>query len=83
MSAAALNSQLFLEIPRREQIRTPRGFNSMDSRSERYRECAAECERMASGVSDPAIKALYLDLAKQWRAMAEQADMLDRERPTP
>ena len=55
----------------------------MDSRSQRYRECAVECERMASGVSDPAIKALYLDLAKQWRAMAEQADMLDRERPTP
>jgi hypothetical protein len=55
----------------------------MDSRAQRYRECAVECERMASGVSDPSIKALYLDLAKQWRAMAEQADILDRERLKP
>jgi hypothetical protein len=55
----------------------------IDSRSQRYRECAAECERMASGVSDPSIKALDLDLAEQWRAMAEQAAILDRERPQP
>jgi len=35
----------------------------MSERVDRYRECAAECERMARGVSDPAIVKLYLDLA--------------------
>ena len=55
----------------------------MSERVDRYRECAAECERMARGVSDPAIVKLYLDLAEQWHQMAEQAEILDSERPKP
>jgi hypothetical protein len=53
----------------------------MSERVDRYRDCAAECERMARGVSDPAIAKIYLDLAEQWREMAKQAEILDRERP--
>jgi hypothetical protein len=53
----------------------------MSERAERYRENASECERMAHGVSDPSIKAIYTDLAQQWWKMAEQVEILDRERP--
>jgi hypothetical protein len=52
----------------------------MSLRAERYRSRAAECEQTAEKVRDPATKALHLDLAREWRNLARQAEALDRER---
>jgi hypothetical protein len=52
----------------------------MTVRVERYLEKAAHCEQAAERVADPVTKALYLDLASQWRQLAQQAETLDRER---
>ena len=50
----------------------------MGERTDRYRENAVECERMAMLVTDQTIRSIYLDLAKQWTAMAEDAEGLER-----
>jgi hypothetical protein len=50
----------------------------MDERAEACRKKAMECERMAMASSDAALRFMYLDLAKQWREMAEQAEYFDR-----
>jgi hypothetical protein len=52
----------------------------MSLRAERYRTRAAECDQAAQELREPATKALYLDLARQWRNLARQATALDRER---
>jgi hypothetical protein len=41
-------------------------------------EKAAECERRSALASDEAIRKTYLDLAIQWRSMANQAQDLQR-----
>ena len=50
----------------------------MGERTDRCRENAVECERMAMLVTDETIRTIYLDLAKHWTAMAEEADELER-----
>jgi hypothetical protein len=50
----------------------------MGERTDRCRENAVECKRMATFVTDQTIRSIYLDLAKQWTAMAEDAEELDR-----
>jgi hypothetical protein len=45
----------------------------MSSRAEDYKQRAAECEHAATHG-----KAVYLELAHQWRELARQAEMLDR-----
>jgi hypothetical protein len=52
----------------------------MDARAERYRKKAVQCEHTAHSLNDPATKALFLDLAHQWRRLARQVEMLDGER---
>jgi hypothetical protein len=52
----------------------------MSERSDRFRQKAAECERMARGVTDRSAKATYLDLAKQWSELAQTAEDLEREK---
>jgi hypothetical protein len=47
---------------------------------QRYLERAAHCEQAAAQVADPLTKALYLDLAYQWRDLAQRAETLDRQR---
>ena len=50
----------------------------MGKRTDKCREKAVECERMATLVTDETIRSVYLDLAKQWTAMAEDAEGLER-----
>jgi hypothetical protein len=41
---------------------------------------AADCEEWAEKLADhPKLKASYLDLARLWRAMAEETDKIDAE----
>jgi len=35
-----------------------------------------ECQRLAMAASDTTIRQIYLDLAQQWRELAEQAEQL-------
>jgi len=58
-------------------------LNRMSSRTDCLMENAAKCDRMATIVSDQTIRAIYSNLAMQWREMAFRAEMLDRERPKP
>jgi len=54
----------------------------MVSRTERYLAKAAQCESAATSAADRAMMALYLylELARQWRQLANQVETLDRER---
>jgi len=51
----------------------------MVSRAERYQAKAVECELAAKSAVVHTIKAMYLDLALQWRQLAHQVETLDRE----
>jgi len=42
--------------------------------AEDYRARAAQCERMAERNRDPTLKAQYLELASQWRDLAQQVE---------
>jgi len=46
----------------------------MTSKAEEYRAKAAQCEKMAERHKDTQFREQYLELARQWRAMAEQAE---------
>jgi hypothetical protein len=50
----------------------------MGERTDRCRENAIECKRMAMLVNDQTIRSIYLDLAKEWTTMAEEAEELER-----
>jgi hypothetical protein len=43
-------------------------------RAEEYRRRAKEAEEQANKVRDPSAKEGFLDIARQWREMAEQAE---------
>ena len=45
---------------------------------EEYRAQAEECEKRAKLVRDHSVKQGYLDLARQWRTLAEQAEQTQR-----
>ncbi len=53
-------------------------FADMDARVELYQRNALECERAARTATDPAIRLAYLDLARQWREMAEHVEFIER-----
>lgn len=44
------------------------------SKPENYRARAAQCEHAAERNRDATLKAQYLELARQWRELAEQAE---------
>jgi hypothetical protein len=48
----------------------------MAATAEEYREKALACERTAKGVTDPAIRQQWEELAVQWHFMASQAARL-------
>ena len=84
------NEELLPEVP--DQIRResrnqfgasriplgPRG-NFRMSRAGQYRRYAAECLRLATSSDDVREKAVLLQMAEQWRQLAERAETKDRE----
>jgi hypothetical protein len=52
----------------------------MPSKAETFVSYAAQCDRMASAVADSRLKALYADLAFQWRELATTTRLLEAER---
>jgi hypothetical protein len=48
----------------------------MSERAEVCRKKVTECQRLAMATSDTAVRQMYLDLAQQWRELAEQAEQL-------
>jgi hypothetical protein len=44
------------------------------SRADDYRDKARDCERQAGLAQDHSLRQIYLDLAKQWRDLAEQIE---------
>jgi hypothetical protein len=48
----------------------------MSSQSLSYVERAEHCEQMALRVKDPEARLRFVELARQWRALAKQADEL-------
>jgi len=51
----------------------------VESRVARFRAKAAACGMAAQLAGDPSIKQTYLDMAKQWRELSEQVEMLDEK----
>jgi hypothetical protein len=51
--------------------------------NERVQAClrkAEECEHAALRTTDESARLFYLDLANQWRTLAERAETMDRQR---
>jgi hypothetical protein len=46
-------------------------------RSEEYRKRAEEAEAMAAATRDPSVKQAYLEIAQQWRQLAEHAERIE------
>jgi hypothetical protein len=46
----------------------------MSERAEACRKKVTECQRLAMATSDAAFRQMYLDIAQQWRELAEQAE---------
>jgi hypothetical protein len=49
------------------------------SREGQYRRYAAECLRLANSTEDMREKVVLLQMAEQWRQLAERAETVDRE----
>jgi len=47
-------------------------------RAEEYRKKAEEAEAMAAAARDPSAKQAYLEIAQQWRQLAEHAEHMER-----
>jgi hypothetical protein len=48
----------------------------MSERAEWCRKKMTECQRLAMAASDPSFRQMYLDIAQQWRELAEQAERI-------
>ena len=53
------------------------------TRAEQYRAKAAENETWAERLTDPQLRARYLDLARQYHSMAQQAERDEAQRKGP
>lgn len=50
----------------------------MSSRADRCLAKAVKCERAAKLATDDGVRNAYVDLAKQWKVMAQDAKYIDR-----
>jgi len=55
----------------------------MESRADSFRAKATDAFKEAERTTDPAAKALFIDLARRWHELAEQTERIDREGPKP
>jgi len=51
----------------------------MPPRPDHYRAKAGECEQSAEKARDPTVKREFAALARQWQALAEQAEQAERQ----
>ena len=49
------------------------------NRADGCRQRADECRRDAAQAADDVLRVTYLDLARRWRKMAHQAELLERK----
>jgi len=49
------------------------------NRADECRQRADECRRSAAQVADEVLRVTYLDLARRWRKMAHEAELLERK----
>ena len=49
------------------------------NRADECRQRADECRRGAAKVADDVLRVAYLDLARRWRIMAREAELLERK----
>jgi hypothetical protein len=54
----------------------------MLNRADEYRQRADECRRNAAQAADDVLRGTYLDLARRWRMMANQAEPLEQKEET-
>ena len=47
-------------------------IKALTERAEQYRRKMIECRRLALASTDPAVRQIFLDIADQWRELAEQ-----------
>jgi hypothetical protein len=50
------------------------------NKADDYRARATECEKRADSAQDHTVRRDFQDMARQWRQMAEQIEMLEAER---
>jgi hypothetical protein len=50
----------------------------MQSKADQFRAHAAECQKKAKAINDPAAKEAFLEVARHWLLMAEQAERQGR-----
>ena len=55
------------------------GTTMVLNRADECRQRADECRRSAAQVADDVLRVTYLDLARRWRVMAHEAEMLERK----
>ena len=51
----------------------------MLNRADECRQRADECRRRAAQVADDVLRVTYLDLARRWRMMAHEAELVERK----
>jgi hypothetical protein len=52
----------------------------MASRAEEYRQRARDCEEAAEAASTMGMQSLFQDLSEQWLHLANDVELLDRDR---
>jgi hypothetical protein len=52
----------------------------LNARVQQYLDKAKECEQLAAQARDPDAKAIFAEIARQWRTLARQVEQLERDR---